>query len=46
LIVSSSRAVIYAGNNDGGDWTAAVRAAALDLRETINGVRMAQFQAL
>jgi orotidine-5'-phosphate decarboxylase len=46
LIVSSSRAVIYASNNDGGDWTAAVRAAALDLRETINGVRMAQFQAM
>jgi orotidine-5'-phosphate decarboxylase len=46
LIVSSSRAVIYAGNNDGGDWTAAVRAAALDLRETINGVRMAQYQAM
>ena len=29
LIVSSSRSVIYAGNDDGGDWTAAVRAAAL-----------------
>jgi orotidine-5'-phosphate decarboxylase len=41
LIVSSSRAVIYVGNDDGGDWTAAVRAAALDLRETINGVRTA-----
>jgi len=41
LIVSSSRAVIYAGNDDG-DWTAAVRAAALDLREAINGVRAAQ----
>ena len=41
LIVSSSRAVIYAGNVNGGDWTAAVRAAALDLRETINGVRTA-----
>ncbi|MCD6033774.1 MAG: orotidine 5-phosphate decarboxylase, partial [Thermomicrobiales bacterium] len=41
LIVSSSRSVIYAGNDDGADWTAAVRAAALDLREAINGVRSA-----
>ena len=41
LIVSSSRSVIYAGNDDEGDWTAAVRAAALDLREAINGVRAA-----
>ena len=42
LIVSSSRSVIYAGNGDGVDWTAAVRAAAIDLRESINGVRAAQ----
>src|SRR5215213_10567801 len=42
LIVSSSRAVIYAGSDDGGDWTAAVRAAAVGLREAINGVRAAQ----
>jgi hypothetical protein len=42
LIVSSSRTVIYAGRDAGGDWIAAVRAAALDLREAINGVRAAQ----
>jgi orotidine-5'-phosphate decarboxylase len=42
LIVSSSRSVIYADNGDGVDWTAAVRAAAIDLRESINGVRAAQ----
>jgi orotidine-5'-phosphate decarboxylase len=42
LIVSSSRSVIYAGKDDGGDWTAAVRATALELREAINGVRAAQ----
>jgi orotidine-5'-phosphate decarboxylase len=41
LIVSSSRSVIYAGKDHGGDWTAAVRAAALELRETINGLRAA-----
>jgi orotidine-5'-phosphate decarboxylase len=41
LIVSSSRSVIYAGKNHGGAWTAAVRAAALELREAINGVRAA-----
>jgi orotidine-5'-phosphate decarboxylase len=42
LIVSSSRSVIYAGSDTGGDWTAAVRVAALDLREAINGVRAAR----
>jgi orotidine-5'-phosphate decarboxylase len=42
LIVSSSRSVIYAGKDDGSDWTAAVRAAALELREAINGVRATQ----
>ena len=42
LIVSSSRSVIYAGKDYGGDWTAAVRAAAMELREAINGVRAAQ----
>jgi orotidine-5'-phosphate decarboxylase len=42
LIVSSSRSVLYADNDDGGDWTIAVRAAALALREAINGVRTAQ----
>jgi orotidine-5'-phosphate decarboxylase len=42
LIVTSSRAVIYASNDEGGDWTAAVRAAALDLRKAINGVRTAR----
>jgi orotidine-5'-phosphate decarboxylase len=42
LIVSSSRSVIYAGKDDGNDWTAAVRAAALELREAINSVRTAQ----
>jgi orotidine-5'-phosphate decarboxylase len=41
LIVSSSRSVIYAGKDDGGDWTAAVRANAFDLRGTINGARAA-----
>ena len=41
LMVSSSRSVIYAGNDDGADWTAVVRAAARDLREAINGVRSA-----
>ena len=42
LIVSSSRSVIYAGKDHEGDWTAAVRAAALELRAAINGVRAAQ----
>src|SRR5918994_596596 len=42
LIVSSSRSVIYAGKAHEDDWTAAVRAAALELREAINGVRAAQ----
>ncbi|MCC2627433.1 MAG: orotidine 5-phosphate decarboxylase [Thermomicrobiales bacterium] len=42
LIVSASRAVIYASHDGEGDWTATVRAAALDLREAINGVRTAQ----
>jgi orotidine-5'-phosphate decarboxylase len=41
LIVSSSRSVIYAGKDHGGNWTAAVRAAALELRETINRLRAA-----
>ena len=41
LIVSSSRSVIYASHDDGVDWTAAVRAAALDLRQAINGIRAA-----
>jgi len=41
LIVSSSRSVIYASHDDKVDWTAAVRAAALDLRQAINGVRAA-----
>jgi orotidine-5'-phosphate decarboxylase len=41
LIVSSSRSVIYAGKDHGGDWTAAVRATALDLRRAINGIRAA-----
>jgi orotidine-5'-phosphate decarboxylase len=40
LIVSSSRSVIYAGHDDA-DWTAAVRSAALDLRQAINGIRAA-----
>lgn len=42
LIVSASRSVMYAGADDGADWTAAVRAAALELRAAINGVRAAQ----
>jgi len=42
LIVSSSRSVIYAGNDHEADWTTAVRAAALGLRGAINGVRAAQ----
>jgi orotidine-5'-phosphate decarboxylase len=42
LIVSSSRSVIYAGKDDGSDWTATVRAAALALRGAINGVRAAR----
>jgi orotidine-5'-phosphate decarboxylase len=42
LIVSSSRSVIYAGKDDGSDWTATVRASALALRGAINGVRAAQ----
>jgi orotidine-5'-phosphate decarboxylase len=41
LIVSSSRSVIYAGEDHGDDWTAAVRATALELRGAINGVRAA-----
>ena len=42
LIVSSSRSVIYAGNDREGDWTAAVRAAALQIHGAINRVRAAQ----
>ena len=42
LIVSSSRSVIYAGNDDEADWTTAVRVAAQQLRGAINGVRAAQ----
>ena len=42
LIVSSSRSVIYAGNDREGDWTAAVRAAALQIHGAINSVRAAQ----
>jgi len=42
LIVSASRAVTYASHDGEGGWTATVRAAALDLREAINGVRTAQ----
>src|SRR5215218_5673719 len=41
LIVSSSRSVLYAGHDDA-DCTAAVRSAALDLRQAINGIRVAQ----
>jgi len=42
LIVSSSRAVIYAGKDREGDWTEAVRAAALQIHGAINSVRAAQ----
>jgi orotidine-5'-phosphate decarboxylase len=42
LIVSSSRSVIYAGNDREGDWIAAVRAAALQIHGAINSVRAAQ----
>lgn len=41
LLVSSSRSVIFAGEQAGDTWTDAVRTAALDLRETINAVRKA-----
>jgi orotidine-5'-phosphate decarboxylase len=41
LIVSSSRSVIYADRNQESDWTAAVRAAALELRRAVNDVRAA-----
>jgi orotidine-5'-phosphate decarboxylase len=40
LIVSSSRSIIYAGAHDDVDWADGVRAAALELRDTINGVRV------
>jgi orotidine-5'-phosphate decarboxylase len=39
LIVSASRSIIYAGDESGGDWNAAVRAAAGDLRHAINRIR-------
>src|SRR3712207_3107761 len=42
LIVSSSRSVIYAGNDREGDWTATVRAAALRIHGAINSIRAAQ----
>ena len=42
LIVSTSRSVIYAGRDHEGDWTAAVRAAALQIHGAINSVRAAQ----
>ena len=42
LVVSSSRSIIYADNDSGAHWTATVRAAALQFREAINGVRAAQ----
>lgn len=41
LIVSSSRSVLYAGTEQDVDWTDAVRAAAIGLRDAINGVRAA-----
>lgn len=39
LLVSSSRSIIFAGEEAGDAWTESVRAAALDLREAINAVR-------
>jgi orotidine-5'-phosphate decarboxylase len=39
LLVAASRSVNYAGAASDGDWTQAVRAAALGLREAINAVR-------
>ncbi len=42
LIVSSSRSIIYAGNDREGDWIAAVRAAALQIHGAINSIRAAQ----
>lgn len=42
LMVSASRSVIYASTASNADWTTAVRAAALELRESINSVRAAQ----
>ena len=42
LIVTSSRSIIYAENEREGNWTEAVRAAALQIREAINSVRAAR----
>ena len=38
-MVSSSRSIIYAGTDRGGDWRQAVRSAARTLRDEINAVR-------
>jgi orotidine-5'-phosphate decarboxylase len=42
LMVSASRSVIYASPARDANWTTAVRAAALELRESINRVRAAE----
>ncbi len=39
LLVSASRSVLYAGSDDAAKWQDAVRAAAVELRDAINGVR-------
>lgn len=45
LLVSASRSIIYAGSDsDQDDWTAAVRAAAQELRDAINGIRASHTQ--
>jgi orotidine-5'-phosphate decarboxylase len=41
LLVSASRSIIYAGTAGDGDWTDAVREAAVGLRDAINDVRAA-----
>lgn len=41
LMVSASRAVMYAGNDRGEAWTTGVREAAVELRDAINSVRAA-----
>jgi orotidine-5'-phosphate decarboxylase len=39
LMVSASRSIIFAKSGRDDDWTAAVRAAAIDLRDAINAMR-------
>jgi orotidine-5'-phosphate decarboxylase len=41
LMVSASRAIMYAGNDRGEAWTTGVREAAVELRDAINAERAA-----